>query len=153
MHSKKQITQIAGSITRFGFNVPVLLDREDRIIAGHGRIEAAKEPGLEKVPTILIEHPMLAVSACSPAGPTNKATSLADAAKGSERISTRHFGRQTVPCREPDAMARALLELTSRDLADDTRTRVLDHESDRVQLKDGSGQIVVIVYFPQTSGR
>lgn len=89
---------------------------------------------------------VLAVSACSPAGPNNKATSLADAAKGSERISARHFGRQTVPCREPDATARALLELTSRDLADDTRTRLLDHESDRVQLNDGPGQIVVIVY-------
>lgn len=49
-------------------------------------------------------------------------------------------------CREPDAMARALLELTSRDLADGTRTRLLDHASDDVRLKDSSGKIVVIVY-------
>jgi DNA modification methylase len=56
VHSKKQIGQIAASITRFGFNVPVLIDRDDRIIAGHGRVEAAKSLGLKKVPTILLDH-------------------------------------------------------------------------------------------------
>ena len=54
-HSKKQIRQIAGSIERFGFNNPVLIDREGGIVAGHGRIEAAKLLGLENVPTIRLE--------------------------------------------------------------------------------------------------
>ena len=41
-HSHKQIKQIASSIERFGFNNPVLIDDEDEILAGHGRIEKAK---------------------------------------------------------------------------------------------------------------
>ena len=41
-HSKKQVRQIAKSIERFGFCNPVLIDDERRIIAGHGRVEAAK---------------------------------------------------------------------------------------------------------------
>ena len=45
-HSKKQIQQIADSIERFGFTNPVLISDEDEIIAGHGRVEAAKLLGL-----------------------------------------------------------------------------------------------------------
>lgn len=55
-HSKKQLKQLADSIGRFGFNVPVLVDSTDRIIAGHGRVEAAKLLKLERVPTILVDH-------------------------------------------------------------------------------------------------
>jgi hypothetical protein len=54
-HSKKQIRQIADSIERFGFTNPVLVDRTGGIVAGHGRIEAAKLLGIEKVPTIRLE--------------------------------------------------------------------------------------------------
>ncbi len=54
-HSKKQIRQIADSIERFGFNNPVLIDRAGGIVAGHGRVEAAKLLGLENVPTIRLE--------------------------------------------------------------------------------------------------
>ena len=50
-HSDKQIRQIAESIRVFGFNNPVLIDRNDEIIAGHGRVDAAKLLGLESVPT------------------------------------------------------------------------------------------------------
>ena len=55
-HSNKQIRQIAESIRVFGFNNPVLIDRNDEIIAGHGRVEAAKLLGLESVHTIRLEH-------------------------------------------------------------------------------------------------
>jgi DNA modification methylase len=55
-HSKKQVRQIANSIARFGFNVPVLVDGRNRIIAGHGRVDAAKLLKLEQVPTILVDH-------------------------------------------------------------------------------------------------
>ena len=55
-HSEKQLTQIRKSIEAFGFNVPVLTNAESRIIAGHGRVEAAKRIGLVEVPTILLEH-------------------------------------------------------------------------------------------------
>ena len=55
-HSKKQIAQIAASIDRFGFNNPVLVDKDGAIIAGHGRVEAAKSLGLETVPIIRLEH-------------------------------------------------------------------------------------------------
>ena len=54
-HSKQQIRQIADSIERFGFTNPVLIDRTGGIVAGHGRIEAAKLLGIEKVPTICLE--------------------------------------------------------------------------------------------------
>ncbi len=54
-HSRKQIRQIADSISEFGFTNPVLIDDDGRIIAGHGRIEAAKLLGIETVPTIRLE--------------------------------------------------------------------------------------------------
>jgi DNA modification methylase len=55
-HTKKQVAQIAASIDRFGFNNPVLVDKGGVIIAGHGRVEAAKSLGLETVPIIRLEH-------------------------------------------------------------------------------------------------
>ncbi|SLN12863.1 putative methyltransferase [Roseivivax jejudonensis] len=55
-HSRKQVRQIAESIETFGFTNPVLIDRERRILAGHGRVKAAKELGLETVPCLRIEH-------------------------------------------------------------------------------------------------
>ena len=45
LHSKKQIGQIARSIKSFGFNVPVLIDAELRVVAGHGRLLAARQLG------------------------------------------------------------------------------------------------------------
>ena len=54
-HSKKQIGQIADSIKAFGFLVPVLIDETSTTLGGHGRIEAAKLLGLEKVPVIRVE--------------------------------------------------------------------------------------------------
>ena len=54
-HSKKQIRQIADSIERFGWTNPVLIDGQDQIVAGHGRVAAAKRLGIEAVPTIRLE--------------------------------------------------------------------------------------------------
>ncbi len=54
-HSKKQINQIAGSITAFGFLVPILIDGCGNIIAGHGRYRAAILLGLQQVPVIRVE--------------------------------------------------------------------------------------------------
>lgn len=51
-HSDEQVTQIAASIKEFGFNNPILIDGENGVIAGHGRLMAAKKLGLDKVPTI-----------------------------------------------------------------------------------------------------
>src|SRR5438045_9045617 len=51
-HSKKQIAQIASAIRRFGFTNPVLVDDANGIVAGHGRVEAAKAVGLDQVPTV-----------------------------------------------------------------------------------------------------
>lgn len=55
-HSPKQTAEIAASIRAFGFNNPVLIDKDDGIVAGHGRVEAAKLLGLATVPTIRLEH-------------------------------------------------------------------------------------------------
>ena len=55
-HSKKQIRQIANSIKAFGFNVPVLVDADLNVIAGHGRLAAARELGMTEVPTLCLDH-------------------------------------------------------------------------------------------------
>jgi DNA modification methylase len=55
-HSKVQIRQIAQSIRTFGFTNPILIANDKTIIAGHGRVEAAKLLGIEYVPTIRLEH-------------------------------------------------------------------------------------------------
>lgn len=55
-HSSKQIHQIAASLRQFGFNNPVLLDSEDRVLCGHGRVEAARLIGLFAIPTIRLDH-------------------------------------------------------------------------------------------------
>ena len=55
-HSDSQVAQIAGSIQEFGFNNPVLIDAENVIIAGHGRVMAATLLKLERVPCIRLAH-------------------------------------------------------------------------------------------------
>ena len=55
-HSRKQLRQIARSIEKFGFCNPVLVDDTNQIIAGHGRVEAAKLLGIEAVPTCRLSH-------------------------------------------------------------------------------------------------
>lgn len=56
VHSDKQISQIAQSIESFGFNVPLLIDDQQNVIAGHGRLLAARKMGWEMVPAIKLNH-------------------------------------------------------------------------------------------------
>jgi ParB-like chromosome segregation protein Spo0J len=55
-HSDQQIAQVAASIREFSFTNPVLIDSEDGIIAGHGRVMAARKLGLTEVPCIRLGH-------------------------------------------------------------------------------------------------
>lgn len=55
-HSDRQVDQIAASIRQFGFTNPILVDSADGIIAGHGRLMAAKRLGLATVPVIVLDH-------------------------------------------------------------------------------------------------
>ena len=55
-HSRKQIQQLAKSIKRFGFCNPILIDDGNQVLAGHGRLEAAKVLGLDVVPTCRLSH-------------------------------------------------------------------------------------------------
>src|SRR5262245_29574239 len=55
-HSVQHIKQIATSIERFGFTIPVLIDDEMRILAGHARVEAAKVLNLKSVPVVRATH-------------------------------------------------------------------------------------------------
>ena len=55
-HSEAQVAQIASSIREFGFNNPILVDGENGIIAGHGRLLAARQLGMANVPTIELGH-------------------------------------------------------------------------------------------------
>lgn len=54
-HSEEQTTQIASSISEFGFTNPVLIDENDNLIAGHGRLLAANKLGIEEVPAIILD--------------------------------------------------------------------------------------------------
>src|SRR5262245_30854405 len=55
-HSKKQIRQIADSIREFGFTNPVLIDEENTVLAGHGRVAAAKLLGFDRVPCLRLSR-------------------------------------------------------------------------------------------------
>jgi len=55
-HSDEQVAQIAASIREFGFNAPVLVDADNGIIAGHGRVLAARKLGLTEVPCVRLSH-------------------------------------------------------------------------------------------------
>lgn len=55
-HSRKQIRNIARSIKKFGFTNPILIDDENHIIAGHGRVEAARSLDMQALPTVKLSH-------------------------------------------------------------------------------------------------
>lgn len=55
-HPKKQLRQLANSIERFGFNNPVYINDDGVILGGHGRVEAAKQLGFKRVPTLTLSH-------------------------------------------------------------------------------------------------
>ena len=55
-HSKEQILQLRSSLREFGFVNPVIVDKDLNIIAGHGRIMAAREEGLTEIPCVFVEH-------------------------------------------------------------------------------------------------
>src|SRR3982074_1636067 len=55
-HSAAQVAQIAASIAEFGFNNPILVDTKAGIIAGHGRLLAARKLQLKEVPVIILDH-------------------------------------------------------------------------------------------------
>ena len=55
-HSKEQITKLRSSLREFGFVNPVIIDREFNVIAGHGRILAAKEENIEQVPCVFVDY-------------------------------------------------------------------------------------------------
>src|ERR1700760_4630977 len=56
LHPRDQVPAIARSIDVFGFNAPILVDKNNVILAGHGRLEAAKLLGLLEVPVVCLEH-------------------------------------------------------------------------------------------------
>lgn len=56
VHDEAQILQIAASIKEFGFTNPILVDKDNGVIAGHGRLEAAKKLGHKSVPVLRLSH-------------------------------------------------------------------------------------------------
>lgn len=54
-HTKEQVEQIANSIQEFGFTQPVLIDKQNNVVAGHGRILGAKQAGYKQVPTLCLD--------------------------------------------------------------------------------------------------
>lgn len=56
MHKARQINALIKSIQSFGFNMPIAIDRDGKVVSGHARLEAAKKLGLEQVPVIYLDH-------------------------------------------------------------------------------------------------
>jgi ParB-like chromosome segregation protein Spo0J len=56
LHSPEQVAQISASIREFGFNNPVLIDKDHGIIAGHGRVLGAQKLGLDEIPCLRLSH-------------------------------------------------------------------------------------------------
>ncbi len=56
IHSDEQVQQIAKSIKQFGFNSPILIDGKGGVIAGHGRLQAARSLGMKTVPVVVLGH-------------------------------------------------------------------------------------------------
>lgn len=56
VHNEAHIAQLAGSIREFGFNIPVLIDEKSNVIAGHGRLLAARKLGMTEVPVLIADH-------------------------------------------------------------------------------------------------
>ena len=55
-HSKEQILKLRSSLREFGFINPILIDRNYNVLAGHGRLMAAKEEGISEVPCVYVDH-------------------------------------------------------------------------------------------------
>jgi ParB-like chromosome segregation protein Spo0J len=55
-HSEQQLRQLVASLQEFGFTAPILVDGQDGILAGHGRLEAARRLGLAQVPVVVLDH-------------------------------------------------------------------------------------------------
>ena len=55
-HPKEQVEQIAESIKEFGFTQPVIIDKNNNVVAGHGRVLGARKVGLKKVPTVCLDE-------------------------------------------------------------------------------------------------
>src|SRR5574344_1237532 len=55
-HSQEQVNKLRGSLREFGFINPVIIDSEFNVIAGHGRLMAAKEEGIDEVPCVLVDY-------------------------------------------------------------------------------------------------
>lgn len=55
-HSPEQLAQLRASIQEFGFTNPILVDAKDGVIAGHGRLAAARDMGLTEVPVVVLDH-------------------------------------------------------------------------------------------------
>ena len=62
-HSPEQVKKLRASLREFGFINPVIVDRDFNVIAGHGRILAAKEEGITEVPCVFADH--LTEASCS----------------------------------------------------------------------------------------
>ena len=55
-HSPEQINKLRASLREFGFINPVIIDKDKNIIAGHGRVMAAREEGIKEVPCVLVDY-------------------------------------------------------------------------------------------------
>ncbi|WP_370287808.1 ParB/Srx family N-terminal domain-containing protein [Siccirubricoccus soli] len=108
-HPEAQVAQLAASIAEFGFNVPVLVDDAGVLVAGHGRVLAAKALGLDTVPAIRLSATP-AMSSSVAVMPTTWNPSRGDPG-GAAALPRRAFGRRdsTSParCRAPAAAPRA----------------------------------------------
>ncbi|MGN1114359.1 MAG: ParB/Srx family N-terminal domain-containing protein, partial [Oscillospiraceae bacterium] len=60
-HSKEQIQKLRSSLREFGFINPVIIDKDYNVIAGHGRIAAAKEEGIKEIPCVYVDYGSMSI--------------------------------------------------------------------------------------------
>jgi ParB-like nuclease domain len=137
-HAPRQIGQIACSIERFGFISPVLIDDANQIIAGHGRVEAAKWLGLDYVPVLRVSH----LSAAE-----RKAYALAD-----NRLAELAGWDREILATELQALIdlNFEIELTGFDVGEVDIIRN-DADADRGESADPSGAVAAPISGPTVS--
>ena len=111
-HTSKQIQQIATSIKEFGFINPILIDGSDGIIAGHGRVVAAKSIGMTDVPTVRVARWCITRSLTTALVPRAEQSSLLHG------VDVRHEIIQSLSSANIDAHLQKLIELRCRSAFD-----------------------------------
>ena len=149
-HSRKQIQQLARSIKEFGFTNPVLIDAASGVLAGHGRVEAAKLLGMTEVPTIELaalndEQRRSGHPSGRPKGVRNAATDLVEVLNQPVTVSQGGEAKQVT---KGDALVKVLMNMATKGdrRAVDALFTLMDRIDRLVDPPEGDKRVGVMVF-------